>query len=342
MNTPKDTSASLSQKDLCPEELLSEQEAAFQRDVDRMLVRKHEFVQVACPACQGKTSRKVFEKYGLSYEECAQCLTLFVSPRPTPEILHAFYAQSENYEFWAKKIFPASEQARIEKLNKPWLAEIEHIAGSYNKPHQVLVEVGPGFGSFAKLARESKLFQRVVCIEPNPDMAKSCREKGLEVVETSIEQVPDGLVQGDVLVAFEVIEHLFEPEVFLKQCKKLLQPGGLLIVSCPNGRGFDVEILRAHARAVDAEHLNLFNPRALGLLLERCGYTVLQAKTPGRLDAEIVREAMLEGKAPGLKESAFFRRVLIDEWEKCGAAFQQFLVSAEYSSHMWVLACRED
>ena len=39
-----------------------------------------------------------------------------------------------------------------------------------------LVEVGPGFGTFAALAREE--FERVVAIEPTPELAAACRERG--------------------------------------------------------------------------------------------------------------------------------------------------------------------
>ena len=36
----------------------------------------------------------------------------------------------------------------------------------------------------------------------------------------------------------------------------------------------------------------------------------------------------------------FLRRVLLDEWDRLGWAFQQFLAANGLSSHMWLVARR--
>ncbi len=109
------------------------------------------------------------------------------------------------------------------------------------------------------------------------------------------------------------------------------------MLSCPNGMGFDIVTLREVSLAVDAEHVNLFNPHSLSLLLESCGFEVLEASTPGRLDAEFVRDAVLEGKFD-VSNNAFLQRVLIDEWDRLGWSFQEFLAANGLSSHMWLAA----
>src|SRR5947209_4847539 len=50
-NEPKPIGAPLSEKELCPEELLAGQEAAYARDIARLQARRGEFVAVDCPAC---------------------------------------------------------------------------------------------------------------------------------------------------------------------------------------------------------------------------------------------------------------------------------------------------
>jgi len=40
-----------------------------------------------------------------------------MSPRPSPEVMAAYYGDSENYRFWAEHIFPASEAARRDKIH---------------------------------------------------------------------------------------------------------------------------------------------------------------------------------------------------------------------------------
>jgi len=87
--------------------------------------------------------------------------------------------------------------------------------------------------------------------------------------------------------------------------------------------------------AVDAEHVNLFNPQSLTSLLENVGFEVLHAHTPGRLDAEFVHDAAIRGE---ISLDPFLQRVLVDEWETMGWPFQGFLAENGLSSHMWVVA----
>lgn len=329
----------LSEKELCPDDLLAGQEAAFARDIERLHQRFDDFVEVCCPAC-GKTASKVkFEKFGFSFRSCFSCETLYMSPRPSPEVMADYYSNSENYAFWAKYIFPASEATRREKIHKPWLERVIAYCDRFSVRRGALLEVGPGFGTFAELANASKAFDQVIAIEPTPEMAAACRERGVHVIEKRIEDVVDGLRAFDVMVSFEVIEHLFDPKKFLLQCATLLVPGGLLVLSCPNGLGFDIELLGSNALAVDAEHVNLFNPDSLSHLLEDTGFDVLDVSTPGRLDAELVRDAVLRGEFD-VSMDPFLRRVLVDDWERLGWPFQEFLASNRLSSHLWLAARR--
>jgi 2-polyprenyl-3-methyl-5-hydroxy-6-metoxy-1,4-benzoquinol methylase len=337
--SPPDLGQPLSEKELCPEQLLAGQEAAFQRDVERLRARRAEFVSVSCPACQGEDLSPELRKFGFDYVTCRRCRTMFMNPRPSPEIMAAYYADSENYRYWAQYIFPASEASRREKIHRPWLERVLSYCRRYQVPTEVLVEVGAGFGTFCQLARECGRFRRVIAVEPTPEMAEACRRRGVEVLARRIEEVdPGALPPVDVLVSFEVIEHLFSPRRFLAGCARLLRPGGILVLSCPNGQGFDISLLREKSLAIDPEHVNFFNPASLTLLLESQGFQVLQVSTPGRLDAEFVREAALKGdyRLP----DPFLRRVLLEEWERLGWPFQQFLAQHQLSSHMWAVARR--
>jgi 2-polyprenyl-3-methyl-5-hydroxy-6-metoxy-1,4-benzoquinol methylase len=327
----------LSEKELCPDELLAGQEAAFARDIERLKARRHEFVQVPCPACGAHNGSKVIEKFTFDYYRCPHCRTLFMNPRPAPHVMAAYYSDSENYRFWAEHIFPASEDARREKIHRPRLERVLEYCESYSIPTGTLMEVGPGFGTFSALATQSGRFKKVLAVEPTPELAAACRHRGVTVIESRIEDLEQRKHHVDVAAAFEVIEHLFEPRLFLAAMAAQLAPGGLLVLTCPNGLGFDIEVLGAGSLAVDAEHVNLFNPESLNQLVTNCGFEVLETSTPGRLDAEFVREAVLAGQL-SLKDDPFLSRVLIDEWQRLGPAFQTFLADNMLSSHMWMAA----
>jgi len=205
-----------------------------------------------------------------------------------------------------------------------------------------LLEVGAAYGTFCEEMKTRGHFKRIIAVEPTPDLAKTCREKGIETIETPIEKLvvkPDGFF--DVIVSFEVIEHLFSPKDFLLHCGRMLKPGGLFIVTCPNSEGFDIAVLGHLCNNVDHEHLNYFNPRSLAILMENCGYAVLESHTPGRLDAELVRNKILSGEM-GVSQQPFLKQVLVDSWETVGNAFQEFLSKNGLSSHLWMAAKLEN
>jgi hypothetical protein len=116
-----------------------------------------------------------------------------------------------------------------------------------------------------------------------------------------------------------------------------LNENGLLIITCPNGSGFDIEILRTESDSVDHEHLNYFNPKSIKHLFEKNKLEILEIITPGELDAELVRNKVLSNKI-NLNSQPFLKKVLIDEWDLLGEKFQQFLIDNKLSSNMWVVA----
>ncbi|MEN9417826.1 MAG: hypothetical protein RI988_1446 [Pseudomonadota bacterium] len=330
--------APLSVAELRSPAFLARQQEALSRDQARLHRHLDQFVAVHCPACGQSAAQRAFEKYRCQFVRCRDCETLYMSPRPTPAMMDEYYGQSENYRIWAEHIFPASEASRRDKLCRPMLASIVDACRRHGVAMGHLVELGPGFGTFAELVQQSGHFAQVTVVERTPEMADSCRRRGLTVHECAVEDLPDDQCGfADVLTCFEVIEHVFAPMAFLDTASRLLRRGGMLVMTCPNGQGFDTATLGAASVAVDNEHVNLFNPASMARLLERCGYEVLELATPGRLDVELVREAVLAGHV-SLAGQPFLQRVLIDEHERLGGPFQQFLAEHLLAGNLRVIA----
>jgi|AntAceMinimDraft_16_1070373.scaffolds.fasta_scaffold07335_3 2-polyprenyl-3-methyl-5-hydroxy-6-metoxy-1,4-benzoquinol methylase/ribosomal protein S27E len=328
----------LSENEIRPTDLLKGQVEVMMKDINKLLRYKDKFVNVSCPACNTKKSINLYKKYGLNYVECQNCKTIYINPRPTPDILEKFYTNSENYDYWNKYIFPASEQIRKEKIFTPRVDKVIKYCDKFNINKDSILEVGAGFGTFCETMKKRGSFKKIVGIEPTPNLANTCRKKGIEIIESTVEKVHfthDELF--DVVVNFEVIEHLFSPKNFILKCNKFLKKNGLFIVTCPNGKGFDIITLGTLSKTVDHEHLNYFNPESLQLLLESSGFRVLESLTPGKLDAELVRNEILAGNFDVSKQP-FLKTILIDKWKTKANVFQKFLSKNMLSSNMWIIA----
>jgi len=325
-------------EDISPKALIVDQVTAMNADIAMLNSRKSEFIAVPCPACGTKTSTPVYEKYGMKHVFCAACETQYISPRPPPSVLRDFYTGSKNYEYWATHIFPATAETRREKIFKPRARRVADLCKEHGCETNLLVEIGAGYGFFCEELKKLSLFKKVIAIEPTPHLAQICRDKGIEVVEQVVEDVKFDQ-QADVVANFEVIEHLFDPEAFLRATLKLLRPGGFLILTCPNIAGFETQTLKQYSDTIDHEHLNYFSPASLGQLARRVGFEVVTSHTPGVLDVDIVHERFTDQSKEPIHLDPFIARIVGSSNESVRENFQGFLTQNGLSSNM-MLICR--
>ena len=84
-----------------------------------------------------------------------------------------------------------------------------------------------------------------------------------------------GDAQYDLIVAGDLIEHLSNPGLMLEGARKILQPGGRLIISTPNAFGLPAYLrLLAGCYAEGAQHVLNFNWLTIQQLLARHGWRV--------------------------------------------------------------------
>lgn len=95
-----------------------------------------------------------------------------------------------------------------------------------------LLEIGCGAGNF--LSPASQFCDNATGIESNPDALRECTERGLDVRNCGIADLSE---RFDVIVSFQVFEHVENPKRFFEDCIERLAPGGRLIVAVPNQDG---------------------------------------------------------------------------------------------------------
>lgn len=137
----------------------------------------------------------------------------------------------------------------------------------------------------------------------------------------------------DLVMHFELIEHLFDPYSFMQAVHTLLTEGGLCHFHTPNGEGFDNVALgyndfRPLAHGIfPPMHLQAFTPRNLLHFAIRAGFDMLECTTPGNFDVDMVRQFVDESdKGP------FHHIARFDEEQL--AIVQVWLRRVHASSHM--------
>jgi SAM-dependent methyltransferase len=306
--------------------------AMVEQDVNKFF-NFESFVEIPCPACACNDLVTEFEKKGFWYVSCKRCATLFVNPRPSFKDLRRFYTNSRSTLFLINHFYPPVIEKRREKIYRP---RAEYVCSAFSdKATGIIGDIGAGSGVFLEELKKLWPLTKLLAIEPSPEQAKFCQNRGVEIVCSTLEDMDRHEMQFDLLTSFELFEHLFDPYTFLCHVNNLLKSGGCFMMTTLNGQGFDLQISWEQSKSIcPPQHLNFFNLQSISLLFERCGFEVLETATPGQLDWDIV-EGMI--KYENVKLNRFWHLIVDIKNEECKNTLQKWISSNNLSSHMRVV-----
>lgn len=332
----------MNEQEIRPQQLFNRYLELSRQDVERFFADTSRFVLVPCPACGSARRSPGLCKLGFQYVTCADCGSLYVSPRPRREAVDDYYRRGEAVKFWSTDFFKETAEARREKIFRPRARLVAEWAGRCagpQWPRTVFADIGSGYGIFLEEVARLGRFDEVLGIEPAPGLAEVCRQRGFRILEKPAEDVRTEELQASFLSSFELLEHLYEPACFLAAIRDLLLPGGLFLFTTLTISGFDLQELWQDSKSIHPpHHLNLVSVEGMERLLSRCGFEVLELCTPGELDVDIVRNMLREN--PELAVSRFAKTIALNPSEAVRAGFQQFLKANRLSSHIRVVARR--
>jgi 2-polyprenyl-3-methyl-5-hydroxy-6-metoxy-1,4-benzoquinol methylase len=253
-----------------------------------------------CPSCRGDRPEPVCcRPDGLEVAACAGCGMRYLAEVPGPEDLDAFY---RDYAAYKRILRPRVSLAFRLSPIKPADPYVEILRATGGIAGERLCEVGCSFGAFLRKAR-----------------AAGAQVSGVELDEAALRELQAAGIPAsrrlepgrtfDVMCAFQLLEHLSNPESFAAEVADALRDDGRLLLAMPNGDdGARVGPGWVGYR-VDLEHLNYFGVGTLAPLLRRHGlliehyWEVLQANLPRgnresmptRRPLELLRAWLAEG-----------------------------------------------
>jgi SAM-dependent methyltransferase len=168
-----------------------------------------------------------------------------------------------------------------------WIPPVRDVAGGavmwqHRSPHRRLLDVGCGGGQFLVLMRH--LGWEVAGIDPDPAAVQVARERfGLEVTVGTLEQYRFADESFDVITMNHVIEHVLDPIGVLSECRRILRPGGRLIVATPNIQSLGCALFGKSWRGLEPpRHIVLFSRQTIATCARRAGLQVRRALTTAR------------------------------------------------------------
>jgi 2-polyprenyl-3-methyl-5-hydroxy-6-metoxy-1,4-benzoquinol methylase len=140
-------------------------------------------------------------------------------------------------------------------------------------PPGSLLDVGCGDGAF--IAAMAKRGWQVAGIDFDPAAVAAAHDAhGLDVRVATVESILATGARFDVVTASHVLEHVPDPCEFLDQCRRLLRPGGRVVLKTPNAGSFGAHRYGRAWRGLEPpRHLHIFNLASLASCVRRAGFT---------------------------------------------------------------------
>jgi SAM-dependent methyltransferase len=198
--------------------------------------------------------------------------TIFQAKVPTVAQM-SDYANQE-YEAGVYKDYAAARDLKVATA-RPRLTAIKSLARGKR-----LLDVGCATGFFLEAAADQGFdvrgveFSEVAISLARPDIRA-------RIVCGDVNSLLKSETQKyDIVTAFDIIEHVQNPSVFLQEIREILTPGGLLVLSTPD-TGHLLRYLMGSKWPMlqPMQHTVLFSKRGIASLLERCGYVNVRVET---------------------------------------------------------------
>jgi SAM-dependent methyltransferase len=198
---------------------------------------------------------------------CSSCGLHYVRPRLRWDLILEGYRGGSDETF-------VSQASMRERTFRRGLRQIEAAA---MPPGRRVLDVGAAGGSFLAVARE-RGYAPLGC-EPSAWMCAFARDHyGLELHPGTIFDMPARAGSVDLLTLWDVIEHTPDPTAVLAKAHQLLAPGGVLAMSYPDYGSLVSRLMGRRWVFLLTVHLYYFDPRTMGELLRRTGFTPLRSR----------------------------------------------------------------
>ncbi|MBK7858597.1 MAG: class I SAM-dependent methyltransferase [Archangiaceae bacterium] len=229
----------------------------------------------ACPACDERASEPFVEFVELAFVRCAGCGAVY-------KRFEAAALRAD--DFYERGYFHGRRSGRDRRFSHRVRKAMEWVRSALELAPRAraLLDVGCSFGYVIEAGR------RLGLTSSGTDVSRyaveACRQRGLEARVGTLEQLPFADQAFDVVVMKHVLEHTAAPKAALAELRRVLKPGGVVVIAVPDLQYWKGQRRRKTYRYfrpddLGAQHYVYYSASSLAGLLTRCGFEpVVQSK----------------------------------------------------------------
>ncbi|MFP6663730.1 MAG: bifunctional glycosyltransferase/class I SAM-dependent methyltransferase [Deltaproteobacteria bacterium] len=223
-----------------------------------------------CPLCGAVEFEPRSAKNGFRMVECCACRLWYLNPMPTEAALAALYDDEYFSSDESLGAGYADYAERAEDFRDLFRHRLDALPADVGKGR--ILDIGAGFGYLLDAARDR--FAETWAVERNATAAAAIEATG-QVVHGSFAEVELPEATFDVVSMQDCFEHLRDPHAVLARVRRILVPGGTLMVVTPNTASLLASLQRSGWVSLKfPEHVALYNPATLRRILEAEGFVI--------------------------------------------------------------------
>jgi 2-polyprenyl-3-methyl-5-hydroxy-6-metoxy-1,4-benzoquinol methylase len=224
----------------------------------------------SCPVCGGTASTTYVAFRQVAFVRCAQCTTVY-KQFETSDIRPATFYEKD-YFHGRKSGRDKRFEHRVNKAAR-WIRSVMEFG-----PTRSLLDVGCSLGYV--VAAGDRLGLASAGSDISQYAVEVCRERGLRAEVGTLDHQPFRDGEFDLITMKHVIEHTPTPAVALTEVRRLLSPGGRVLIAVPN-LTYWKGLFRRHAYRyfrpddLGQQHYVYYTAATMRRLLESNGFEVL-------------------------------------------------------------------
>lgn len=240
---------------------------------------------ISCNACGADSFLELSTTGGWHIGRCRQCAMIYLNPMPFFTPSEGFSEMSLGFQYtrFQRNLTPEILGHDKQQMRRQ-LDEVTRLLGGIELPGGFL-DIGCGSGSSVRAAAD--MGWRATGIDIDPKLIQVGREE-LQA-DLRCGTLPQSGLDGNrfhFIRMRDVIEHLPNPYEVLLEVKRLLVPGGVLLIVSPNEAALPTQVrLRLGfkrykiATVVPPHHVHGFAPDTLARIIRRSGLSLRELAT---------------------------------------------------------------
>jgi 2-polyprenyl-3-methyl-5-hydroxy-6-metoxy-1,4-benzoquinol methylase len=196
--------------------------------------------------------------------KCSKCGFVFTNPQPSAKEIESLYPDSLHKRKRSRKL-----RKFVKKLyEKKRIRWVQVEARKTNKNPGNILDIGCSNGFFLELAKEKGL--EIYGTEFGKKQINYLKRNVTKHAYASEKELI-GKTKFDIITAFDVIEHLPNPEELIKNCSRLLKDNGILVILTVFIDSWCYNTFKNRWASFSDQHLFQFRQKDMNLLLKRNG-----------------------------------------------------------------------